>query len=1314
MTREEHATPNSSPGGIVRKGAKRVYRYSIMTVAVLVGVNMLSTLCLAQSEVRLPLGVRAVRDMAKAYRETTRTRERICINGLWRWQPAEGAAQQVPGGKWGFFKVPGPWPRAAQGGTQTLYPHPDWRDENLGQVTTAWYQREIQIPQDWAGRRIAVYAEYLNSYATVYIDGQEMGQMRYPGGEVDITSACRPGSKHLLSLRTVAMPLSAVIMSYSQTNEGKLVRGRVSRRGLCGDVFLVSAPAGARIDDVKVETSVREWQITFNAAMQLEPRASYSLRARILDEGQETKTFASRSFRGADLEKGRFAFASAWKPPKLWDVHTPQNMYSVELSLLGSQGKVLDVFQPVRFGFREFWIKGRDFTLNETRFFCLVVPFENANRGPYEASYEGARETFLSFRKMGINTVFTHYYSCQPGGHSALGEVLRAADDVGMLISLSQPHFSNYDWDAPDAAETNGYARHAAFYVRMAQNHPSVVMYSTSHNATGYHEDMNPDQIGNATGERNFPWSINNAAGAMKAEAILRPLDRTRVIYHHSSGNLSQMYTSNFYLNFVPIQERSDWFERWSREGVLPAFLVEYGPPLPPTWTMYRGWYKGKRAYLSANVAWELCTAEWSSQFLGDRAFDLTDKEKENLRFETGQFRAGKTWQRYAYPNRFNSKDFDIPNRCDVQAMYIKDNWRAFRTWGLSGPSGWSYDRFWIIPPGFSREDEPLDVDWDGLQKPGYSLDLIPGRARLSDWVPNSAGDAFLRNSQPLLAYIGGKPARFSTKDQNFLAGETVEKQIIIVNNSRQTVTCDCSWSLALPETERGRETITVETGQLGRIPIRISLPANLAVGTYPLTMKMAPGSGEIQEDTFEIHVLPPRPAVRVRTKVAVFDPKGETAELLRALGVQSAAVKADADLKGYDVLVVGKGALTLDAPAPDITGVRDGLKVVMFEQTSDVLEKRFGFRVQEYGLRRLFARVPDHPLLGGLKNENLHDWQGEATIVPPRLEYEMWRQHGPSVVRSGIKVTRPWRCGCWGNVASVLIEKPACGDFLPIVDGGFSLQYSPLMVYREGKGVVVFCQMDVTGRSETDPAATRVAGNILNYVSDYTPAASRRLLYVGEPAGRQHLESAGMTVGDYAGQELSADQVLVVGPGGGQKLAARAGAVREWLDAGGHLLSLTLSGREAGAFLPAPVQTKKGEHICAQFEPAGSNSLLAGVGPADIHNRDPRQIELVSGGAEVVGNGVLAVGGSGKVVFCQLAPWQFDYGKYYNQKRTFRRTSFMVTRILSNMGVSGSTPVLERFSSPVAQGEQESRWLEGLYLEAPEEFDDPYRYFRW
>ena len=100
-------------------------------------------------------------------------------------------------------------------------------------------------------------------------------------------------------------------------------------------------------------------------------------------------------------------------------------------------------------------------------------------------------------------------------------------------------------------------------------------------------------------------------------------------------------------------------------------------------------------------------------------------------------------------------------------------------------------------------------------------------------------------------------------------------------------------------------------------------------------------------------------------------------------------------------------------------------------------------------------SALADHPLLAGhRRRSNLRDWRGEATILPPQLKYELRPMYGPDdqVVRHS-RCTQVWRCGNRGNVASVLIEKPARGDFLPILDGGFSLQYSPLMEYREGKG---------------------------------------------------------------------------------------------------------------------------------------------------------------------------------------------------------------------------------------------------------------------
>src|SRR5262249_51191607 len=157
-------------------------------------------------------------------------------------------------------------------------------------------------------------------------------------------------------------------------------------------------------------------------------------------------------------------------------------------------------------------------------------------------------------------------------------------------------------------------------------------------------------------------------------------------------------------------------------------------------------------------------------------------------------------------------------------------------------------------------------------------------------------------------------------------------------------------------------------------------------------------------------------------------------------------------NLAGFDLLVIGKSAAGRDNPLPDLRQVRSGLKVIVFEQTAEALEQRLGFRVAEYGLRNVFERVREHTLLAGLGSDILRDWRGSATLNPPRLKYTIGDRHAPMVKWCGIDQTRVWRCGNRGNVASVLIEKPTRGDFLPIVDGGYNLQYSPLMLYREGK----------------------------------------------------------------------------------------------------------------------------------------------------------------------------------------------------------------------------------------------------------------------
>src|SRR5262245_41059036 len=77
----------------------------------------------------LPSGVKVVWDVDRAHREAAPTRERVGLNGLWRWQPAKEGTHPVPADGWGYFKVPGFWPGISnyiQEDCQTLHAHPSW------------------------------------------------------------------------------------------------------------------------------------------------------------------------------------------------------------------------------------------------------------------------------------------------------------------------------------------------------------------------------------------------------------------------------------------------------------------------------------------------------------------------------------------------------------------------------------------------------------------------------------------------------------------------------------------------------------------------------------------------------------------------------------------------------------------------------------------------------------------------------------------------------------------------------------------------------------------------------------------------------------------------------------------------------------------------------------------------------------------------------------------------------------------------------------------------------------------------------------
>jgi hypothetical protein len=1272
-----------------------------------ISLRLLRTRVTKKQDLPPPKGFEEGWDLRRAWRRASATREAICLNGLWRFLPVpdgRGAAPPPAGEGWGWFKVPGVWPRSADGEAQDVLVSPYMEDRaDLAALEQAWYLRELTVPAAWKGRRVCIDFTMLQTHARVFLDGRQAGQRFFPGGEVDLTPHVRPGAAQTLAILVTARPLAAETTAFMAPDRLVKSQARIDLRGLTGDVFLISRPAAETLDDLRVVTSTRKQGITLDVGLAEPGAGGRRLMATVTEKGRAVKRFSSPRFEAGALRGGRIAFSAPWPDAKLWDTHTPGNLYDVSVSLVedepGRVGRVIDETLPERFGFREFWIDGRDFYLNGKRVHLRALLARNINGAADLACIEACRRTCERLKEYGFNFLITSNYHFQPGTVGYMDGLFDAADESGVLAAFSLPHFKDfaYKLDTPQQAER--YRALCQWLIRRARNHPSIILYAMSHNATGYHGDQNPlriDGVFDPEDPVHGGRPNRNRQQARLAAAIAKGIDPTRPVYHHQSGNLGDLYTINIYLNWAPRQERSDWLEHWASQGTKPLFFVEWGLPHISSWSSYRG----------PNFIWRseeyqcIWDAEYNAEYLGQAAYELTPQRIRSREHEEDLWSRGKPFPWSRLIQHFRD---DQDGHVRMKALFADDNWRCLRAWGISAMLPWDQEQLWRRLQGFTGGWRAAAYEPGRLQQPGIVSDRISASESYLDHGqadqigPTVLGKSFLRWNLPLCAFVGGAPS-FTDKAHNFLPGETVSKQLIILNDTREEVTCTYSCA-ALDEaewkelTEHGtapkpqrRGGLRVAPGGKESVPFEVRLRDNTEPGTYRIvaTFDFDKGGRE-QRDEFAFHVLPKPRELKLRSRIALFDPKGMTARLLDSLGVKYEKVAADADVSKYGILVIGREAIGLDTKLPDMSAVRDGLKVLVFEQTADTLAHRLGFRVNVHGLRRVFvARSDRHPVLHGLREEHLRDWRGSATLVRPYLDIQGVEMADPKWKWCGFENTRVWRCGNRGCVASVLIEKPPVGSFWPHVDGGFDLQYAPLLEYREGKGCVVFCQLDVTGRTEADPAALAICRGLLEHLDGPLRSWARRVLYDGDERGAKLLDRLGVPYKPYAPAERQKEGrfLLVLGPG-----------ARHVIEVGGakglrgpDLMGLGLDRKELtrlmqGAGDAATVSAYGDQHgpQCIWLHP--------GISMADLSWRTKLAVHVPIYSPEHPHPLFFDYCPRGFFV-CQVAPWMLDYEKKPYLRTSYRRNVFLVSHLLHSLGATAETALLERLSRPAGRNE--------------------------
>lgn len=1200
------------------------------------------------------------------------------LNGEWQFLPAYSQAKQPPQTGWGSILVPGDWqhendnsiPGLIKRGTGKI-----WENFNGSQLIKAWYQRTLTIPKNWQNKTILLDFQRVSTDAEIYINGIKCGEIDWPYGAVDISRVVKPGKDNTLSVLVAAVADEKEKTIIMGPNEMYKAEAKLDSRGLIGEIQLLSLPNRPQISDVFVQPSIRKKQIELDIELSdITQEDTVKIVAQMLNEkGTIEQEFISNA-KVKVASKQVIKLVKNWQNPRLWDIGKP-NLYTLKLSL---QGNRINEEYKQQFGFREFWIEGRKFYLNGTEIHLRPIVAEE----PWAIAIPQVADRIID----GYNWAGYNIAELWPWNHDERGKwhfrenFAQRADLKGFPLiapALDIAAIANKTWHN----SRQRWEQRMAKDLRRYRNHPSILIWANSPNFFGHSDDQNPLRIG----KKNLEGTITKiedkrlqeiAPIGEEAISIIKKYDPTRPVMMHQGASVGDIYTLNSYLNMMPLQEREEWLSNWQKNGNMPYMVVEFGTPLHAT--MMRG-----RNGFGNTVVSEPLMTEFSAIYLGKQAYELETTEYRNKIREL-------FIKEQQYQNWYGNSELNFaPAFQKLQQLFNTNTWRSWRTMGMTGGMiPWNNGQGWQVS---AEGKQQIDSGQTSSNQPGVYLKQVPK----SLWynlqpqanIIHPSGQALLQNNQATLAWIAG--AEIITKDHNFTAGEQLQKQVVLINDTRISQPFSFNWQATINQQILKQEkTGIIETGQTLFFPIEINLLNNTTKkidGEIGLKAKI--GERE-HEDKFSFRVFPKLP--KSTSTITAFDPVGKTIKMLQQLGY---TVVAWDKIVVPKLLIIGREALS--SPLPELENfVRNGGNAIAFTQTPQSLQK-LGFRISPHQSRRVFPVNTNHPILKDLDELDLRDWKGESTLLeayPNTLQTEAKRSpHGV-----------PWYGWHWSNrgtVSSASIEKPHNSSWRPILESEFDLAYSPLMELNYGKGRLILTTLDLEDHVLQDAAAAKITQQIIEYgnTASLSPKANKVIL-IGNNADQAKLEALGL-IYQLSNGIVPDDELTIIGTGANFKEQD----LQAYLNNGGKAFFLAQNAPSAAL----------GLHL----QPEKINTLptlpnwqeVAGISSSDLHSRTDYDAWLIQSGGEVASNGLLSRLniGKGVAIFCQIDPEKLNADKNTYFRYTRWRQTRTLAQILANLGASfkADAAIFKPNNFNLYHSDYRSDFDLG---------DDPYRYYRW
>ncbi|GAA5123594.1 glycoside hydrolase family 2 TIM barrel-domain containing protein [Pseudonocardia adelaidensis] len=376
---------------------------------------------------------------------------RLSLNGHWRFDMAETVAEAPAGfadpgyddGGWAELPVPAHWQLHGYGRpayTNTRYPFPIDPPRVPTENPTGSYRRTVAVPAEWAGERIVLRFEGVDSCFAAWVNGHEVGTAqgsRLPS-EFDVTEAVRPGAENLVAVRV------------HQWSAGSYLEDQDMwwMSGIFRDVALLARPAGG-VADVFVHAGYEDGVGSL--------RVDVPGGARVLVPEL-----------GIDAAAGDDVRVDGVQP---WSAEVPR-LYDLRVVTPGER-------VDLRVGFRTVRISDGLLTVNGER-----VLLRGVNRHEFHpdrgraVTGQDMLDDVLLMKRHNINAVRTSHYPPHP-------HFLELCDEYGLYVvdecDLETHGFVHVGWrgnPTDDPAWGDAYEDRMRRMVERDKNHACVIMWS--------------------------------------------------------------------------------------------------------------------------------------------------------------------------------------------------------------------------------------------------------------------------------------------------------------------------------------------------------------------------------------------------------------------------------------------------------------------------------------------------------------------------------------------------------------------------------------------------------------------------------------------------------------------------------------------------------------------------------------------------------------------------------------------------------------------------------------------------------------------